>query len=771
MLKIEIRAGKLPIFLIPLILLLQTGLLLASSGEDKETDRVSAAQALNGIRFDSYFKLPVYEQMREVCQGENKEELDCLYLVDQTMLLVRDEEQRKRMALFAAIRAFEQGDYSRASAYLQTLKDRYSLMDDYIHFFLGESAYQLKDWREAEKNFEALEDSSRLKLQAQFRAAFCKTRLRSPQSLEALQKLLNEHPNHFRAMETRFEIAELLRKKDPQKARELYISVMQERPGAGLGKTAEERLAGLKLPPLSLERRTRIVFEQAETLNRQFEYRKAAVMLGNAFDPYPKTKLKSAIVGEIQYRLGRTQFKRRNYSKALTRFKKALATQADPEVKGLALHMTVDARLRRGDIDKSIKDSLRFLADYPSHEKACAVRYMLGKAYKESDKFEKAIEIYTDLTRAHPSCNYAPSALWYIGWMHYKMEHWETARQALTRIAISDTQRFEKERAMYWLARIADRTGLPRHAVDIYRLLIRRYPLSYYSNLATQRLQDLGTPLPPSYLEKESLRGLEVGTDLLLDISKYKNQPNFYKGLELVRLGLGTHAEREFRELRKQFQEDENLNVMLAYLYYLTGDYQRSIYLFRTKIKGFSKQYPGSDNRSGWMLAYPLHFWQTIEHLSRSVALDPLLQIALIREESSFQAEVKSYAHAVGLTQIIYSTGRHIARQLGFKGFSLESLTDPETSIRFGSFHLKELIDKFKGNHALAISSYNAGETAVRRWVRERDDQPMDEFIEDIPYSQPRRYTRRVLKSYGIYRHLYSPAGRGFNLWRYPKEK
>ena len=87
-------------------------------------------------------------------------------------------------------------------------------------------------------------------------------------------------------------------------------------------------------------------------------------------------------------------------------------------------------------------------------------------------------------------------------------------------------------------------------------------------------------------------------------------------------------------------------------------------------------------------------------------------------------------------------------------------------AIRFGSFHFRELTTLFKGNHALAIAAYNAGEGAVKRWVGRGEKLPMDVFIEEIPYSQTCNYTRRVLRSYGIYRFLYSDDEAGFNLWR-----
>jgi hypothetical protein len=55
----------------------------------------------------------------------------------------------------------------------------------------------------------------------------------------------------------------------------------------------------------------------------------------------------------------------------------------------------------------------------------------------------------------------------------------------------------------------------------------------------------------------------------------------------------------------------------------------------------------------------------------------------------------------------------------------------------------------------LVVSGYNAGEGGVDRWLRERGDLDLDEFIETIPFDETRGYTKRVLSSYLTYAWLY----------------
>src|SRR5262249_28582816 len=60
------------------------------------------------------------------------------------------------------------------------------------------------------------------------------------------------------------------------------------------------------------------------------------------------------------------------------------------------------------------------------------------------------------------------------------------------------------------------------------------------------------------------------------------------------------------------------------------------------------------------------------------------------------------------------------------------------------------------GDVSLALASYNAGESPVRRWMVEKPDLPRDEFIDDIPYPQTQNYVKRILGTAEDYRRLYS---------------
>ena len=131
-------------------------------------------------------------------------------------------------------------------------------------------------------------------------------------------------------------------------------------------------------------------------------------------------------------------------------------------------------------------------------------------------------------------------------------------------------------------------------------------------------------------------------------------------------------------------------------------------------------------------------------------SLNPFLIHAIIKEESAYRADVVSRAGAVGLMQLMPSTGYKISREAGPNDYNTPSLFRSEVNISLGSRYLKKLVEGSKGKIPLAIASYNAGPNVVSSWVSRYGTEEMDEFIEKIPYPETRNYVKKVLRSYAV---------------------
>ena len=155
---------------------------------------------------------------------------------------------------------------------------------------------------------------------------------------------------------------------------------------------------------------------------------------------------------------------------------------------------------------------------------------------------------------------------------------------------------------------------------------------------------------------------------------------------------------------------------------------------------------------------YPIYYWGEINRAAQEMDLDPNLILAIMRQERAFNEEALSPVGARGLMQEMPATGKAVARQIPLKGFSAADLWKPQTSIRLGGRHLSDHLRQFKVEDGrrlgLALSAYNAGLKAARRWSRRLPDKDVDEFVESIPYRETRNYVKLVYRNYQVYSYL-----------------
>lgn len=167
---------------------------------------------------------------------------------------------------------------------------------------------------------------------------------------------------------------------------------------------------------------------------------------------------------------------------------------------------------------------------------------------------------------------------------------------------------------------------------------------------------------------------------------------------------------------------------------------------------------PAGDAREMWSEAYPRAFPEWVQRYAAKEKLNPYLLWALMTVESAYNPDSVSYADARGLLQVIPKTGNKVAADIGDNEFGQYDLLDPETSIRHGAWYFAHLVRKFEGQEPLAIASYNGGPHNVSRWLVHKHDEPLDEFVEEIPFDQARRYTKKVLRFLALFLRIYEGA-------------
>ncbi len=147
-------------------------------------------------------------------------------------------------------------------------------------------------------------------------------------------------------------------------------------------------------------------------------------------------------------------------------------------------------------------------------------------------------------------------------------------------------------------------------------------------------------------------------------------------------------------------------------------------------------------------LTLPLKHEDIIRQQSREKGVDAALIAAVIYSESKF-SDRESSAGARGLMQITPEAANEIERHSGGTTFKLKDLGDPEINIRYGTYLLRELLDRYEGDVVAALAAYNAGPGNVDRWGGS------DLTVEGIPFPETRAYVEEVLDKQRAYRDKY----------------
>jgi soluble lytic murein transglycosylase len=142
---------------------------------------------------------------------------------------------------------------------------------------------------------------------------------------------------------------------------------------------------------------------------------------------------------------------------------------------------------------------------------------------------------------------------------------------------------------------------------------------------------------------------------------------------------------------------------------------------------------------------YPLEY----EHILRGHAanhdLDPALLAAVVYVESRFDPNAESAAGAIGLMQLLPETAEGIALRTGGTAFVVADLRDPEINVRYGSWYLDHLLERY-GDARLALAAYHAGQGNVDEWRRAGAG---------IAFPETRDYVEQVLETRDVYERVY----------------
>ena len=298
--------------------------------------------------------------------------------------------------------------------------------------------------------------------------------------------------------------------------------------------------------------------------------------------------------------------------------------------------------------------------------------------------------------------------------------------KALEGIASLPAEERSRERWRYWRARALEVAGRGEEAsADYESLALER---DYYGFLAADRA---------GMEYRFNHHPIEVPADVA---DRVAAMPALRRALELLALGRRVDARREWHALVSKLDEDE-----LKAASWIAGcrDWHGRAILTIAR----------TPERDDLELRFPVVYRAVVESASERRGLSPATVYALIRQESAFVADARSSAGALGLMQIMPRTGRTLMKRIGRKWRNRNQLLAPALNVELGTHYIRSLLSRTGGHHALATASYNAGPHRVRKWLPSVGEVEAAVWIDNIPFTETRRYVRRVFAYRAIYEH------------------
>ncbi len=547
---------------------------------------------------------------------------------------------------------------------------------------------------------------------------------------------------------------------DLEAASAVYMEVWREKPYGQIAQEMTEAIdrleaAGLKVNPIGLDER----LDRLIHLARRGEHKaleKAAAALARRFDLKPGDRMALDALFD-----GARLEERRERERALAPLDRAIKAASHPAIEARAMYIKGRA-LRRLDRDaEAIAIYEAIAARHPDDRKAPEALYQAARLRLYQGDVAEARAGMAQLLAKYPDSERLPDGLWQAAWAGWRMGDYEGAAGMLESLSQRYGQAQDQSgepyelKALYWRARCLGKLDRQQEAIDAYRFVIERHPLTYYAALSWHQIKALGVdptravPFQPDLDEALTTSGLRE-----LSNSPVVAHPRVRQGLELWRTGRRQEAKDALWTQMRFKDAPRGVLELLSTFMLLDGDVHGSYWL--AQERGDFSVGPYSGNARLWGLSYPApdRLMEIATDAAREVGADPMVAFAIIRHESGFRSDVRSGVGATGLMQVMPASAR-AARKLLFEGKGPGNLRNDRDNIQLGLALVKMNLSYFKGNLPLALGGYNAGSGVAERWWRQFGALDTDELVEQMTYPGTAIYVKKVIGSYYAYRVLH----------------
>ena len=661
-------------------------------------------------------------------------------------------EGEANLALAAV--AFRQGEWDNIPAYTQKVRKLLPALPDYAAFYLAAAQLASHHLDEANETLAPVWNQSPASpFIGPATLLLARGYLDTRQPAQALA-VLDAHSADVPPPALAFLRAQALDAQDkPNEASRLYQTVFYEYPLSPDSPAAAQALARLKNLPGHPTPTTAQILGRANNLLDAGQPVAAQRFLEDSLD-----KLDRAGREMAQVLIGAAMLSAHDDRRAYSHLQSLDLSTDDAAAARLYYLSRAASRLDRvPEAQRAVDDLGR---EYPKNSWRERALITLGNRFLTENDPSAYTPLYRACYESFPDSSDADYCHWKLVWSQY-LTNPSWAESGLRDHLVTYPHSPKANAALYFLGRIAQSRGDTSQAISLYRFVTSWYPNSYYAILARARLSSLDPPAAPPpptllhFLEGLPRPSLPPSTDFQ---PNPLTQKRIARAEILATAGLNTEAETELKCGASHDGQPQIAALELASLASSRDAADQAIRYIKHYVPGYLNLPLNDAPSKFWQLAFPLPYRGSLLRYSSEHSLDPYLVAALIRQESEFNPRAISSSKALGLTQVVPSTGKYLSRRAGVPRFRTTLLFQPDTNLRIGTYYLRTLLDNLHGSSEAALASYNAGESRAQLWLSWHTYREPAEFVESIPFSQTRDYVEIVLHNADVYRRLYASA-------------
>ncbi len=620
----------------------------------------------------------------------------------------------------------------------------------------GLEYYKLNDYKKAYDSFSKVSKNSALKPAAIYRQAKCAESMQSNKLvMKHYKQLINHYPNFALSVRIKYLFAQNIYDKSPRRARRHFNNIVKKYPLSEYAIASKYYLGLIQI--LELEGVTNPT-KLALDMQKAEDYFKAYLKDAPAgrYAIYSINKIKdlnpnsltgedNLIIARSYYALGefelakkhleqtnvayswcdivKNYYELRKYDKVKEYTQKGISKYSQ-YVKKEDLYKAVDLYLQTQTGNKN--NTLAYLSDISKGGSGeDYIKYLTCM----NAPLEYRDACYSDLYYKFPDGRFAADALSNVIFANIKYGRYNAAKK-LGQEHLSKYPNVNSTPFVYfWLAKAEERSKNYEGARFYYKKVMDLYPDSYYAYR--------------SYIDV-----YRIDTSLFVSDIVYKPVVFPYEhskdGDMVVKLALL----KDYGLVNELCKNDKFVQSWLAYE---RGEFNSSVVLARDAMDKLDKKPSKTDFR--WRLVYPVHYYDIIKEFTLNN--NPVLLLAMIKEESHFDAKATSSVGARGLMQLMPQTANEVKNAYGLVYPDANYLYNPRYNIQLGSIYMSKLKKMHNGSDFYSVLSYNGGAGMVNAWKNNITYDYRDDLLEQIPYPETQNYLKKVYKAYWNYARIY----------------